>query len=468
MKRQAAQKPAAVAEQKRRASATNTHERQAREAAARLLDGEADVSRLLTAAPAARRVDLRYRASRGEALPAALRDWLEPGFGADLSAVRIHHDALAAEIAALEGSRAFASGRHLFFGAGEYQPSQAAGQRLIAHEVAHVLQQTALRQSDGRLIVTDTQGSADVQRDPPSITFEKFKTQYRDYTTSNENFDTLLEVDTILGDFRTALGTATTLSPTTGALAEIRKIEERVVKGTLKPKQAFARTVLLDAFKYLGRFDGAAEVLKQDPFLKTHQPLGIFLDWLIRTKKYGPNFFTGLFSRIPEINQRYPYNYLEAIWRYLFRPASVPSGSLKYEQLAKEYESNYLAVLGSTFLYDNERVRGAYQYLGQVNTELKTLLQETEQRYEQMPLSSRRAAASHLILATAQGWAKSEFTVYKDLSPRVVEVAQKAVAFWDRARQVEGEVARAADTLLQAASQPAAQTTPGTAGATPA
>ncbi|HEY0603399.1 MAG TPA: DUF4157 domain-containing protein [Herpetosiphonaceae bacterium] len=469
MKRQAAQKPAAVAEQKRRASATNTHERQAREAAARLLDGEADVSRLLTVAPAARRVDLRYRASRGETLPTALRDWLEPGFGADLSAVRIHHDTLAAEIAALEGSRAFASGRHLFFGAGEYQPSQAAGQRLIAHEVAHVLQQTARRRSDGRLIVTDTQGSADVQRaDPPSITFEKFKTQYRDYTTSNENFDTLLEVDAVLGDFRTALGTATTLSPTTGALAEIRKIEERVMKGTLKPKQAFARTVLLDAFKYLGRFDGAAELLKQDPFLKTHQPLGIFLDWLVSTKKYGPNYFTSLFSRIPEISQRYPYNYLEAIWRYLFRPASVPSGSLKYEQLAKEYESNYLAGLGSTFLYDNERVRGAYQYLGLVNTELKTLLQETEQRYEQMPLSSRRAAASHLILATAQNWAKSEFSVYKELSPRVAEVAQKAVAFWERARVVADEVARAADTLLQAASQPAPTNAPGTAGATPA
>lgn len=472
MKQQAAHKRAAVAEQKRRASATNTHERQAREAAARLLDGETEVARLLTAAPAARRVDLRYRASRSESLPDALRDWLEPGFGADLSAVRVHHDALAAEIAALEGSRAFASGRHLFFGAGEYQPNQVAGQRLIAHEVAHVLQQTARRQNDGRLIVSDTQGSADVQRDPPpqpSVAFDLFETVYRNHATQHEAPDVLESVDTVLTEVQTALGTATTLSATTGATNEFGALERRVRNGDFNAEPAFARTVLLDALKIAGRFRGAAYLLQRDALLKTSAPMDAFVVWLSETDGYKTDYFTSAFAAIPEINRLFPYNYLEAVWRYLLRPMSVPSGSAQFERMSREYETNYRAALGTRFLYDNERMRGAYHYLGLLNTELQNTLQEVERAGSHLQPGARRAAASYRLLALARSWASHQLTVYQQLSPRVVEVAQKAVEYWNRAQQLEGEIARAADALMSSVPPPAAPTTtPGTPGVTPA
>ena len=57
----------------------------------------------------------------------------------DLSAVRIHTGARAAEAARAVNARAYAVGRDVVFGAGEYQPSSPDGRRLLAHELAHVL-----------------------------------------------------------------------------------------------------------------------------------------------------------------------------------------------------------------------------------------------------------------------------------------------------------------------------------------
>ena len=58
-----------------------------------------------------------------------------------LSDVNIHSDNEAAKAAGALGARAFTAGRDIVFGAGEYQPGTRDGQRLIAHELAHVNQQ---------------------------------------------------------------------------------------------------------------------------------------------------------------------------------------------------------------------------------------------------------------------------------------------------------------------------------------
>jgi hypothetical protein len=54
--------------------------------------------------------------------------------------VRIHTGESAADAAALLGARAFTIGRHVVFGEGEWRPHAADGQRLLAHELAHVVQ----------------------------------------------------------------------------------------------------------------------------------------------------------------------------------------------------------------------------------------------------------------------------------------------------------------------------------------
>jgi hypothetical protein len=66
---------------------------------------------------------------------------MEPRFGHSFANVRVHADGRAAESAAAVGAHAYAVGRDLVFGAGKYAPGSAGGRRLIAHELAHVVQQ---------------------------------------------------------------------------------------------------------------------------------------------------------------------------------------------------------------------------------------------------------------------------------------------------------------------------------------
>ena len=77
----------------------------------------------------------------GSPLPGPARAFFEPRFGHDFGGVRVHRDAEAARLNGSLGARAFAYGRALYFGAGQYQPASPAGRRLLAHELTHVVQQ---------------------------------------------------------------------------------------------------------------------------------------------------------------------------------------------------------------------------------------------------------------------------------------------------------------------------------------
>jgi Domain of unknown function (DUF4157) len=78
---------------------------------------------------------------RGEPLPAASRAFFEPRFGADFSQVRVHTDTQAARTASSINAHAFTVGSDIAFASGQYAPGSSAGQRLIAHELTHVVQQ---------------------------------------------------------------------------------------------------------------------------------------------------------------------------------------------------------------------------------------------------------------------------------------------------------------------------------------
>jgi hypothetical protein len=79
--------------------------------------------------------------SPGKPLDAATRAYMEPRFGHDFSQVRIYADADAARSAEAVSALAYTVGRNVVFGAGKYAPSSAMGRRLLAHELAHVMQQ---------------------------------------------------------------------------------------------------------------------------------------------------------------------------------------------------------------------------------------------------------------------------------------------------------------------------------------
>ena len=79
----------------------------------------------------------------GRAMPAAVRAYMEPRFGADFSAVRLHDRPNDRATAAAIGARAFAYGNDIWLGDGE----RADDHRLIAHELTHVVQQTGRSRS---------------------------------------------------------------------------------------------------------------------------------------------------------------------------------------------------------------------------------------------------------------------------------------------------------------------------------
>src|SRR5512145_2532667 len=74
----------------------------------------------------------------GDPLPDAERAFFEPRMGHDFSQVRVRTDpATARELSA----RAFTTGSDIVFDQGEYQPGTSGGRQLLAHELAHVVQQ---------------------------------------------------------------------------------------------------------------------------------------------------------------------------------------------------------------------------------------------------------------------------------------------------------------------------------------
>jgi uncharacterized protein DUF4157 len=79
--------------------------------------------------------------SPGHPLDAATRAFAEPRFGRDFSDVRIHADTTATASAKAINALAYTSGTHAAFDAQSYNPASPGGRRLIAHELAHVVQQ---------------------------------------------------------------------------------------------------------------------------------------------------------------------------------------------------------------------------------------------------------------------------------------------------------------------------------------
>jgi hypothetical protein len=84
-----------------------------------------------------------FISSLGEGWPLdrAARDYFEPRFGNDLGHVRVHVGRRAAESAGSVSAKAYTLGQDIVFGTGEYQPNTIQGQRLLAHELTHTIQQ---------------------------------------------------------------------------------------------------------------------------------------------------------------------------------------------------------------------------------------------------------------------------------------------------------------------------------------
>ena len=120
----------------------------------------------------------------GTPLDAPTRRWMEQRFGHSFDGVRVHADGAAQAAAQALSTRAFAVGRHIAFAPGQYQPGSTSGRRLLAHELAHTLQQgrgggvhahgepaaeaAAANVLAGRAVAAQPGHAASVQRDGPA------------------------------------------------------------------------------------------------------------------------------------------------------------------------------------------------------------------------------------------------------------------------------------------------------------
>lgn len=84
---------------------------------------------------------IQAQLGKGQPLNSGVRSNMSSAFGYDFSHVRIHTDSAAEGLSNRFNARAFTLGQDIAFGAGEYQPGTLIGDALIAHELAHVMQQ---------------------------------------------------------------------------------------------------------------------------------------------------------------------------------------------------------------------------------------------------------------------------------------------------------------------------------------
>jgi hypothetical protein len=244
-------------------------EQQADEAARRVLRGDRGVARMLTPAPAA-----AYKAplSRAETLPAHTRQALEQSFGADLTTVRIHRDAVASAVTQQHHAAAFTSGSELFFKAGRFDPTTEAGRYLLAHEIAHVLQQVGRVNAAGELRATEGAGVGHVQLAPDGEPDE-----FLVYTDQVDLFDSPLSWDEVsrayadVTDVETHIATIDSHRPTTGpgSLAQRKELAAETRTPAFRSLSVELKGLYVDALKVFGDYDTAATVLLANPSVPT-------------------------------------------------------------------------------------------------------------------------------------------------------------------------------------------------------
>ncbi len=106
--------------------------------------------------------------SSGQPLDPATRTFMEPRFGHDFSRVRMHTDTQAAESARSVNALAYTVGKDVVFGSGQYKPETSEGQRLLAHELTHVVQQNTTRVPNDIQLAHDP-GNAPLERETESV-----------------------------------------------------------------------------------------------------------------------------------------------------------------------------------------------------------------------------------------------------------------------------------------------------------
>jgi hypothetical protein len=186
---------------------------------------------------------------------------MESVFGQNFAGVQVHADARSAELAKGLDAEAFAVGQHIAFGAGQYQPGSLIGDALIAHELAHVVQQQGAANaatSVQRAELPSTTLEADANLATTQAVLSLWGGVKRSWTNISQN---------ALPSLRSGLALQRCTSEQKKRFEEIKKILETIPTGqeALKLREKYKVKVELSAPGGGSVYDSSSNTMFIDP-----------------------------------------------------------------------------------------------------------------------------------------------------------------------------------------------------------
>ncbi|MDT9191782.1 MULTISPECIES: DUF4157 domain-containing protein [unclassified Limnospira] len=150
---------------------------------------------------------LEEQQNQGEPLSTGVREPMESAFGLNLGRVRIHRDTESDRLSRSLNAKAFTTGRNIFFRQDTYAPHSYEGQKLLAHELTHVVQQSGEKPDIHRFFASDTYSREVipvVQMSPTKIpTIQAKKDKKKKVKIKSKVKNTKLKMTVIITDKKT-------------------------------------------------------------------------------------------------------------------------------------------------------------------------------------------------------------------------------------------------------------------------
>jgi hypothetical protein len=157
---------------------------------------------------------------------------MEPRFGHEFSSVRVHTDVAANQVAAELDANAFTVGRDIYFGESAFAPETPAGAHLIAHELAHVVQQSRGMApvsvlsdvDDGSEREASAAADAMIVGEPVSVSGPATASVAREEKKGDSIFSTIGDMLSLPGNVMGALPQLDPITSTLGSLGSFQKM----------------------------------------------------------------------------------------------------------------------------------------------------------------------------------------------------------------------------------------------------
>ena len=282
---------------------------------------------------------------------------MERSFGYDFSQVRIHTDETSAGIARILNARAFTLGSNVFFHAGQYEPASSAGRALLAHELAHVVQQSegsgvsspsVLPRDDPGEAEADRAASAAVRGDPAVVTPGPRAVQQQGFRAPATSVRSPVFEETVTD--------ITDVSATLGG-RRLTSAEIAVARGVFANSIDFSRVRLIPTRILEYRTVGNAIRVPRDFTMRDQEMAQTFIHELTHVWQYqhgGTSYLS--VSLVSQIGAQFAHGNRNFAYAYRITP-DLSFFSFSPEQQAMLVE-NYFAMLRDRLAIPADQARG--------------------------------------------------------------------------------------------------------------